>query len=184
MVASISKSLLVDTKAQKEQYNMIYKTHELATSLMAIDPSTYFISWQLLQKKMLTKVMDMDSDFFSIYGLSCCECSCYYSVYISPLFTVFLDFAAFCSSLSLRVWQKEKKDTFGRNSPPMWEFHVHEIVENTKHLNKISLFLIQKTVACEEISNPIYHQSMFFCLYCYHKRAHLIVFKGHGCSTK
>ena len=64
MVASISKDLLVDTKAQKEWYNTTVKTDELVTSLMAIDPPTCFISLQLLQKIMLTKVMDMDSDFF------------------------------------------------------------------------------------------------------------------------
>ena len=163
---------------------MIVKSDELVTSLMAIDPPTYFISWQLLQKKMLTKVMDMDSNFFQ-YMVWAVANLVVITLCVYPHFLLFfVDFAAFCSPLSLRVWQKEKKDIFGRNSPPIWEFHVHEIVENTKHLNKIRLFLIQKTVACEEISNPIYHQSMFFCLHCYHKRAHLIVFKGHGYSTK
>ena len=150
---------------------------------MAIDPLSYISFWQLLQKKMLTKVMDMDSDFFQ-YMVWAVANVVVITRCIYPHFLPFsLDFAAFCSSLSLRVWQKEKKDTFWRNSPPMWEFHVHEIVENTKHLNKISLFLIQKTVACKEICNPLYHQSMFSCLYCYHKRTHLIVFKGHGCSS-
>ena len=150
---------------------MIVKSDDLATSLMAIDPPTYFISRQLLQKKTLTKVMDMDNDFFQ-YMVWAVANVVVITLCIYPHFLLFVvDFAAFCSSLSLRVWQKEKKDTFWRNSPPMWEFHVHEIVENTKHLNKISLFLIQKTVVCKEICNPLYHQSMFFCLYCYHNRS-------------
>ena len=111
MVASISKSLLVDTKAQKEQYNMICKTHELVTSLMAIDPPTYFISWQLLQKKMLTKVMDMDSDFFQ-YMVWAVANVVVITLCIYPHFLLFVvDFAAFFSSLSLRV-QKRKERYF------------------------------------------------------------------------
>ena len=149
---------------------------------MAIDPLSYISFWQLLQKKMLTKVMDMDSDFFQ-YMVWAVANVVVITLCIYPHFLLFVvDFAAFCSSLSLRVQKRKERYFWAKFSSD--EFHVHEIVENTKHLNKISLFLIQKTVACEEVSNPIYHQSMFFCLYCYHNRSHLIVFKRHGCSTK
>lgn len=150
---------------------------------MAIDPPTYFISWHLLQKKTLTMVMDMDSDFFQYMVWAVANVVLLLCVYIPTFYCLSL-ILPHSVAHSLCGCKKEKKDTFGRNSSPMWKFYVQEIVEYTKHLNKISLFFIQKTVASKEICNPLYHQSMFSCLYCYHNRSHLIFFKRHGCSTR